>query len=52
MLRLSDIPIMRLRVSDDIDAVIWVKNALNNIDAVFDLNRLIRDSSRAQFILA
>ena len=27
MLRFSDISIMCLRVSDDIDAVIWVKNA-------------------------
>ena len=27
VLRFSDIPIMCLRVSDDIDAVIWVKNA-------------------------
>ena len=27
MLRFSDIPIMCLKVSDDIDAVIWVKNA-------------------------
>ena len=52
MLRFSDTPIMCLRASDDNDAVIWVKNALDNIDAIFDLNRLIRDSSRAQFILA
>ena len=27
VLRLPDYPIMCLRVSDDIDAVIWVKNA-------------------------
>ena len=27
VLRFSDIPIMCLKVSDDIDAVIWVKNA-------------------------
>ena len=43
---------MCLRASDDNDAVIWVKNALDNIDAIFDFNRLIRDSSRAQFLLA
>ena len=48
MLRFPDTPFMCLRagLSDDIDAVIWVKN-LDNIDAVFDLNRMIRDSSRA-----
>ena len=27
VLRFSDIPIMCLKVPDDIDAVIWVKNA-------------------------
>ena len=43
VLRFSDIPIMCLGASDDNDAVIWVKNALDNIDATFDRNRLIRD---------
>ena len=52
VLRFSDIPIMCLRASDDNGAVIWVKNVLDNTDAIFDHNRLIGDSSRAQFILA
>ena len=48
-----DTPIMCLRVSYDIDAVIWVKNGICNHvikvknDAVFDLNHMIRGSSRA-----
>ena len=45
MLRFPNNPIMCLRVSDDIDAVIWVKKCLHNIDAVFEFNRVIRDSS-------
>ena len=52
MLRVPDTPIMclSLRISDDIDAVIWVKNAVNNIDTIFVLHRIIWDSSRALFI--
>ena len=47
MRRFPDTPIMCLKVSDDIDAVIWVKKCIGIIDAVFDLNRMIRDSSLA-----
>ena len=51
MLRFSDIPVMCLRVSDDIDAVIWVKNAWTISTLFLTFNRLIRDSSSAQFII-
>ena len=37
--------IMCLRVSDDFDAVDLGKKYLDNIDAVFDLSQMIRDSS-------
>ena len=44
MLCFPDTLIMCLRVSHDIDAMIWIKKYLDIIDAAFDLNHMIGDS--------
>ena len=43
----TDTPIMGLKASDIDRRCDLAEKCLDNIDAVFDFNRMIRDSSRA-----